>query len=653
MPLLDALIYGVRDILVALNPLVRKSRVNLGTGLSAVVDEENDCITITSTGGGGGSAPGGVAGQVQYQVDASTFGGASKVWRNSSGFLTIGSSIASAAQTGALRFDIESLVKSRNYDDDQDLTIFHVTYDSGTNALVIGATYSSGAPDPATSFGAVQVFGVSLFEFGTADQVNGITAQTAGGGQIGIYSGASMTLEAPGIELFGEVSTYGGGDGVLRFNKATTLATVNPVDACFLQYDGAVDYLKYLRPDGSWITLDGGSGGGSPGGSDKQFQFDDAGMFGGSSGLVYDTINNRAQFVGAYNFVTGANKAIVQCTPTANRTITIQDATTTLVGRDTTDTLTSKTMVLGSNTLTDTSAALGDLVKHNGTRFVRFARGTANQIPSVNSGGTDLAYALLVNANVSSSAAIAASKLAPPGSNTQVLYNAIGTFAGHSGFVYDSAGKVTLTAGVESGSAPYATLGSFRSGTTTTIVAARNADNTGNIAALVTDSSDNLYVGANGSFTSAAINTKVIGSTSVSLGVGSADYLTVAGSEVKASKPIVGDKVASPWGVHGRVDVATADANHTLTAAEYAYSLVRITGAQTAPRTMTFPAPSSHIQGYWKIVSTVCTGGNSQIILTTGSGSTATLGSAGAQQVGLYWFDTDGVHLVTALGTSW
>lgn len=54
---------------------------------------------------------------------------------------------------------------------------------------------------------------------------------------------------------------------------------------------------------------------------------------------------------------------------------------------------TNKTLNASTNTITDTSTALGDVFKSDGTKFVRFARGTANQVLSVNAGGTDLTWA--------------------------------------------------------------------------------------------------------------------------------------------------------------------------------------------------------------------------------------------------------------------
>ena len=55
-------------------------------------------------------------------------------------------------------------------------------------------------------------------------------------------------------------------------------------------------------------------------------------------------------------------------------------------------TFTNKTLVATSNTITDTSAVLGDLFKFNGTRFVRFPKGLANQILVTNTAATDLVW---------------------------------------------------------------------------------------------------------------------------------------------------------------------------------------------------------------------------------------------------------------------
>jgi len=73
--------------------------------------------------------------------------------------------------------------------------------------------------------------------------------------------------------------------------------------------------------------------------------------------------------------------------------LTLPDATDTLVARTTVDTITNKTINATSNTITDNAQALGDLLKNNGSSFVRFAKGSALQVLRVNSGGTDLEWA--------------------------------------------------------------------------------------------------------------------------------------------------------------------------------------------------------------------------------------------------------------------
>lgn len=64
-------------------------------------------------------------------------------------------------------------------------------------------------------------------------------------------------------------------------------------------------------------------------------------------------------------------------------------------GANKSETLTNKTIDTSANTLTSTSTATGDLLKSNGTSFLRLGRGTGNQVLAVNSGGTDIAWTTL------------------------------------------------------------------------------------------------------------------------------------------------------------------------------------------------------------------------------------------------------------------
>lgn len=87
--------------------------------------------------------------------------------------------------------------------------------------------------------------------------------------------------------------------------------------------------------------------------------------------------------------------APVISTITNTGTITLPTSTDTLVGRATTDTLTNKTIESGTNTITSPSQAVGDILKNNGTKYVRMGRGTPLQVLRTNSAATDLEYASL------------------------------------------------------------------------------------------------------------------------------------------------------------------------------------------------------------------------------------------------------------------
>lgn len=74
-------------------------------------------------------------------------------------------------------------------------------------------------------------------------------------------------------------------------------------------------------------------GGATPGGSDKQLQFNEGGTaLGGSSNLTYDKMSSKLTNKGDVNLDDGSNyvTTLQAVTPTANRTITLPDATGTI-----------------------------------------------------------------------------------------------------------------------------------------------------------------------------------------------------------------------------------------------------------------------------------------------------------------------------------
>jgi hypothetical protein len=75
-----------------------------------------------------------------------------------------------------------------------------------------------------------------------------------------------------------------------------------------------------------------GGGGGTPGGSDTQVQFNDGGTFGGDAGLTYNKTTDELTLAGDLNLDDGGSfsTTVQAVTPTANRTISFPDATGTV-----------------------------------------------------------------------------------------------------------------------------------------------------------------------------------------------------------------------------------------------------------------------------------------------------------------------------------
>ena len=108
----------------------------------------------------------------------------------------------------------------------------------------------------------------------------------------GSFSATGATAWNASHTLSGTIDVVNGGTG-----QTTTTAAINA-----LLPTQATNSGKYLTTDGtntSWATV---SGGGSPGGSTTQVQFNNAGAFGGSANFTWDGTNAQLGATGALRF---------------------------------------------------------------------------------------------------------------------------------------------------------------------------------------------------------------------------------------------------------------------------------------------------------------------------------------------------------------
>ena len=242
---------------------------------------------------------------------------------------------------------------------------------------------------------------------------------------------------------------------------------------------------------------------------------------------------------------------------------------------------------------------------------------------------------------------------------TTSLYNGdiqaanIRLYSGPSGYVYMGYGATsavfigngTLTTTVPfvlSNTNPSST-GDIRFANAQTI-RMRKSDNASDLSVIDTDSSNNMYIGTDGSFTASKIFTSVkIHSTSeIGIGLSGVTYHYIYNGNNEMWKPITGSSIGnSPYGSHGGVEVTPAsDAPITLLSSQYCYDWIQInTGLwSSGPFIVTFPSTASKAVGYYK---TIFNNSNQTITIDNG-GATQTLISGSTQR---FWFDNSGVSL--------
>lgn len=312
--------------------------------------------------------------------------------------------------------------------------------------------------------------------------------------------------------------------------------------------------------------------------------------------------NTTPSFATSFKLWNPANTFRYTFTPSAilaNRALTLP----LLTGDDTfavlaeAQTFLAKTLVLASNTITDTSATTGDIMRHNGTRFVRLARGSANQVLTTNAGATDIAWAT------------PSSGAASVGSSGQVN-------------VSDGAGAWSAATAVLAG-ASFISIGATPSTTgalrlpNNVAISARDIGNTGDISLLFLDTSNYVTLG-----TSTVYIANQAGGNDTLIRQTAGQVFRIVSSLTNITHPICGGPSANA-ALDGQAIIAVAASNITLSAAQYSRMIQKFTGTPAATRTITYPHPASDDASYIKIIwpqQTV-----SGLVISTGTGTTVSL----------------------------
>ncbi|MDB4942980.1 MAG: hypothetical protein JWP97_2514 [Labilithrix sp.] len=233
-------------------------------------------------------------------------------------------------------------------------------------------------------------------------------------------------------------------------------------------------------------------------------------------------------------------------------------------------TLTNKTLSASSNTITDTSAALGDLLYFNGTKFVRLARGTTGQVLTATS--------------------------------TTIQWAAAAGSGGLGTNVSSGAGYIAI------GAAP-AAAGALRLTNAEYIYSKDGGANDRQLLGL--DASGYIQIGA-------GLIQCAIGLDDLILGTPFGQILRASTAQATFAVPVEGNLYGA---VDGMATIAISSANITLVQAQYGTRVQKFTGAPAAVRTITYPLPADDAHSYVRTVWVNTTTANS-ITFTNGGGAT-------------------------------
>jgi len=261
-------------------------------------------------------------------------------------------------------------------------------------------------------------------------------------------AGSNTQLQFNNNGVFGGITNVTWNGNILSLGNISNLSIGGGDNGYFLQTDGAGNL--------SWAV--GGNGGnGSPGGSNTQVQYNDAGAFGGDAGFTYNSITNILN-----------------------------------VGNISTTTTTSNNVVVNSNLTVNTSAVLNVIGNVNTTTSSNISLGNIANIHIT--GGTS-GYVLSTDGTGNLSWAAGGGNSSPGGTNQAVQFNDAGAFGGVNAFVFNSGSNLLTVPSIKSN-----TTANFQGASSVNLGNVANLHISGGIDGYVlqTDGSGNLSWSAGG-----------------------------------------------------------------------------------------------------------------------------------------------------------